>query len=70
MQFSQKIDGFRLFHRALKISYKKTKPIREIYHFQHLPKLYIGFKVAKCTPKIMHVSAGFLKLFTGQLEGS
>ena len=32
-------------HRAFRTpTTLSTKPIREIFHFHHLPKLYIGFK--------------------------
>ena len=33
-------------HRAFRTyTTLQTKPIREIFHFHHLPKLYIGFIV-------------------------
>ena len=44
MQFSQKIDGFRpkkITGLLELIQLYKTKPIREIFNFHHLPKLYI-----------------------------
>ena len=49
MQFSTKIDGFEQkdsqgFENSHN-SYKWTIPIREIFHFHHLPKLYFGFNL-------------------------
>ena len=36
----------RKIHRALRTrTTLQTKPIREIFHFHHLPKLYIGFNL-------------------------
>ena len=47
MQFSTKIDGFEQkdsqgFEKLVQLLW--TIPIREIFHFHHLPKLYFGFK--------------------------
>ena len=47
MQFSTKIDGFEQkdsqgFENWIQLLW--TIPIREIFHFHHLPKLYFGFK--------------------------
>ena len=47
MQFSQKLMvSDKMIHRAFRTrtTLYKTKPIREIFHFYHLPKLYIGFE--------------------------
>ena len=49
MQFSEhKIDGFeQKDSQGFDNSYNSyaTIPIREIFHFHHLPKLYFGFKL-------------------------
>ena len=45
MQFSQKIDGFRVQTKSFKGLLELLQLIREIFHFHHLPKLYIGFKL-------------------------
>ena len=50
MQFSTKIDGFeQKDSQGFENSYNSYSwtiglPIREIFHFHHLPKLYFGFK--------------------------
>ena len=47
MQFSTKIDGFeQKDSQGFENSYNSYEqiPIREIFHFHHLPKLYFGFK--------------------------
>ena len=47
MQFSTNIDGFeQKDSHGFENSYNSygTIPIREIFHFHHLPKLYFGFK--------------------------
>ena len=46
IQFSTKIDGFeQKDSQGFENSYNSYEiPIREIFHFHHLPKLYFGFK--------------------------
>ena len=50
MQFSTKIDGFeQKDSQGFENSYNSwTIPIREIFHFHHLPKLYFGFNSSYC----------------------
>ena len=56
MQFSMKIDGFEQkysqgFENSYN-SYELTIPIREIFHFHHLPKLYFGFNTCQIYIKL------------------
>ena len=43
MQFSTKIDGFEQKDSQGLRTHTTLIPIREIFHFHHLPKLYFGF---------------------------
>ena len=36
--------AFRAQEYKFQLYYQKKKTIREMFHFHHLPKLYIGFK--------------------------
>ena len=48
MQFSTKIYGFeQKDSQGFENSYNSYEqiPIREIFHFHHLPKLYFGFNI-------------------------
>ena len=37
----------KMIHRAFRThTTLETKPIREIFHFHYLPKIYIGFKIS------------------------
>ena len=50
MQFSTKIDGFELkYSQGFENSYNSHEqyPLEKFFIFNHLPKLYFGFKLSK-----------------------